>query len=65
MATTRYENDRGLTRRMIGTMFGLGLLYVVLAAVLIALGFYLLGATRALASPRSSSASASATESMR
>jgi heat shock protein HtpX len=39
MATTRYENDRGLTRRMIGTMFGLGLLYVVLAAVLIALGF--------------------------
>lgn len=39
MATTRYENDRGLTRRMVGTMFGLGLLYVVLAAVLIALGF--------------------------
>jgi heat shock protein HtpX len=39
MATTRYESDRGLTRRMVGTMFGLGLLYVVLAAVLIALGF--------------------------
>lgn len=39
MSTTRYENDRGLTRRMVGTMFGLGLLYVVLAAVLIALGF--------------------------
>jgi heat shock protein HtpX len=39
MATTRYEHDRGLTRRMVGTMFGLGLLYVVLAAVLIALGF--------------------------
>ncbi|CAB4945200.1 unannotated protein [freshwater metagenome] len=35
---TRYANDRGLTSRMVGTMFGLGLLYVVLAAVLIALG---------------------------
>ncbi len=39
MAGTRYESDRGLTRRMVGTMFGLGLLYVALAAVLIALGF--------------------------
>ena len=37
--STRYENDKGLTHRMVGTMFGLGLLYVVLAAVLIALGF--------------------------
>jgi len=37
--STRYENDKGLTRRMVGTLFGLGLLYVVLAAVLIALGF--------------------------
>lgn len=39
MAGTRYETDRGLTRRMAGTMFGLGLLYVALAAVLIAVGF--------------------------
>lgn len=39
MATTRYAGDRGLTRRMVGTMFGLGLLYVAVAAVLIALGF--------------------------
>lgn len=39
MAGTRYASDRGLTRRMVGTMFGLGLLYVVLAAVLIAVGF--------------------------
>jgi heat shock protein HtpX len=38
MATTRYESDPGLTRRMLGTWFGLGLLYVVAAAVLIALG---------------------------
>ena len=38
MARTRYESDPGLTRRMLGTMFGLGLLYVVLAALLIALG---------------------------
>jgi heat shock protein HtpX len=35
MATTRYAEDRGLTRRMLGTWFGLGLLYVVIAAVLI------------------------------
>ena len=39
MSATRYENDKGLTSRMVGTMFGLGLLYVILAAVLIALGF--------------------------
>lgn len=39
MAKTRYVVDRGLTRRMVGTMFGLGLMYVVLAALLFALGF--------------------------
>jgi heat shock protein HtpX len=39
MARTRYGADRGLTARMLGTLFGLGLLYVVLAAVLYALGF--------------------------
>ena len=39
MSTTRYEPDKGLTRRMVGTLFGLGLLYVVLAGVFIALGF--------------------------
>ena len=39
MAKTRYGVDRGLTRRMFGTMFGLGLLYVVLAAMLYAIGF--------------------------
>ena len=38
MSTTRYESDPGLTRRMLGTWFGLGLLYVVAAAVLIAIG---------------------------
>jgi heat shock protein HtpX len=38
MARTRYGTDRGLSARMVGTMFGLGLLYVVLAAVLISLG---------------------------
>lgn len=38
MARTRYGTDRGLSARMFGTMFGLGLLYVVLAAVLIAVG---------------------------
>lgn len=38
MATTRYAADKGLVRRMVGTMFGLGLIYVVLAAVLIAIG---------------------------
>ncbi len=38
MSTTRYQSDSGLTRRVIGTWFGLGLLYVVLVAVLIAVG---------------------------
>ena len=35
MASTRYASDSGLTRRMVGTWFGLGLLYVVIAALLI------------------------------
>jgi heat shock protein HtpX len=39
VSTTRYDSDKGLTRRMAGTLFGLGLLYVVLVAVLIWLGF--------------------------
>ncbi len=38
MAATRYASDKGLTRRMVGTAFGLGLLYVALAAVLISFG---------------------------
>ena len=38
MAGTRYASDRGLVARMIGTMFGLGLLYVVVAVVLIYIG---------------------------
>jgi heat shock protein HtpX len=38
MARTRYGTDRGLSARMVGTMFGLGLLYVILAAVLISFG---------------------------
>ena len=38
MARTRYGTDRGLSARMVGTLFGIGLLYVVLAAVLIAIG---------------------------
>jgi len=38
VAATRYAGDSGLTRRMVGTVFGLFLLYVILAAVLIALG---------------------------
>jgi heat shock protein HtpX len=38
MARTRYGADRGLTARMAGTLFGIGLLYVVLAAVLISFG---------------------------
>lgn len=38
MARTRYGTDRGLSARMAGTMFGLGLLYVILAAVLISFG---------------------------
>ncbi len=51
MAKTRYGVDRGLTRRMFGTMFGLGLLYVVLAAMLYAIGFnalFILGISAAL-----------------
>lgn len=39
MARNRYAPDRGLTARMGGTMFLLGLLYVVLMAVLIYTGF--------------------------
>ncbi len=35
MARTRYAPDRGLVVRMTGTMFGLGLLYVILIAVLV------------------------------
>ncbi|MGH3345107.1 MAG: zinc metalloprotease HtpX [Carbonactinosporaceae bacterium] len=39
MATTRYAPDRGLTARMLFTMFGLGLVYVVfIAALIVALG---------------------------
>jgi heat shock protein HtpX len=38
MARTRYGTDRGLSARMVGTLFGIGLLYVVIAAVLIAVG---------------------------
>ncbi|MEI2717080.1 MAG: zinc metalloprotease HtpX [Candidatus Nanopelagicales bacterium] len=38
MARTRYTSDKGLTRRMLGTMGGLGLLYVVVIGVLIAVG---------------------------
>jgi len=38
MARTRYGTDRGLSARMVWTMFGLGLLYVILAAVLISFG---------------------------
>lgn len=39
MAKTRYGTDRGLVARMTVTLFGIGLLYIVLAAVLYALGF--------------------------
>ena len=38
MTTTRYASDRGLMTRMVGTMFGLGLLYVAVAVVLIVIG---------------------------
>jgi len=51
MARTRYGTDRGLTARMFGTMFGLGLLYVILAAVMYALGvsaIWVLGISGAL-----------------
>ena len=39
MARTRFVNDHGLSFRMMLTMGGLGLLYVLLAGVLYALGF--------------------------
>lgn len=39
VARTRYASDKGLTRRMITTMGGLGLLYVFVVVALIALGF--------------------------
>lgn len=39
MAKNRYAPDSGLTRRMVGTMSGLVVLYVVVAVVLVALGF--------------------------
>ena len=39
MAKNRYASDPGLTRRMVGTMGGLMLLYVVVAVVMVALGF--------------------------
>jgi heat shock protein HtpX len=38
MARTRYGTDRGLSARMVGTLFGIGLLYVILAAVMLAIG---------------------------
>ena len=51
MARTRYGTDRGLSARMVGTMFGLGLLYVILAAVLISFGvnaWFVLGISAAM-----------------
>lgn len=39
MARTRYGTDRGLAARMVATLFGLGLMYVLLAAVLLSFGF--------------------------
>lgn len=38
MAKRWYGRDRGLTTRMYGTMFGLGLIYVVFISIVIALG---------------------------
>ena len=38
MARTRFPADRGLTRRMVLTMFLLGLLYVVFVGILLAVG---------------------------
>jgi heat shock protein HtpX len=38
VAKTRYASDPGLTSRMLMTMGGLGLLYVIIAAVLISIG---------------------------
>ena len=51
MARTRYGTDRGLSARMAGTMFGIGLLYVILASVLISFGmnaFFVIGISGAL-----------------
>jgi len=51
VARTRYGTDRGLVLRMSMTLFGLGLLYVVLATVLYALGFsaiFVIGLTGAM-----------------
>lgn len=51
MARTRYGTDRGLSARMTGTLVGIGLLYVVLAGLLLALGFnalFVLGISAAL-----------------
>jgi heat shock protein HtpX len=39
VAKTRYASDPGLTRRMVGTMGGLLVLYVIVMVVLIAVGF--------------------------
>jgi heat shock protein HtpX len=38
MSNSRYEPDKGLTRRIIVTMAGLGLVYVIIIVLLIALG---------------------------
>jgi len=38
VSRSRYEKDAGLGVRMFGTLFGLGLLYVILAGVLVAVG---------------------------
>lgn len=39
MARTRYASDSGLTRRMVGTMSGLLVLYAIVVVLMIALGF--------------------------
>lgn len=38
MAKTRYASDKGLTRRMIATMAGIGVVYVIVVILLIAIG---------------------------
>ncbi len=51
MARTRFGTDRGLVARMTATLFGLGLLYVILAALLYSLGFsavFVIGLTGAM-----------------
>jgi heat shock protein HtpX len=51
MAATRYGSDRGLSARMVGTLFGIGLLYVVIAAVMLAIGvnaIFVLGISAAM-----------------